>query len=373
MAHETGNIGSRLREALRHSNATQRSNTLLNFAERSLGRAKLLSLPSIVQVEVTNRCNLNCIFCSRHSHPLQLGDLPECLIPEISNFSARARETICFGYGEPLIGKTFRGLIRDTRSGRISFTTNGLALTPALISELLAEVSRPLYNITFSIDALDEATYLSIREHSNFERVWENLRGLAALKASRDLTLPEIWINFVAMRRNIEQLPGLLISAAEAGVSRILVFHLVVWDASYQAESLLGYPDLTKRIFDETRRIAGERGIRVDLPITISDGGSRTPDDPEAMPLPKCHQPWSYVYIRHDGEVHACCFSERLKMGDLKENRFDEIWNNAAYQNLRQTVNTSPPPDCLRCEMRFRYSRSPNERETYLKLTPRAK
>lgn len=373
MPHDSSYIGSRLREALRYSNGTQRSNTLLNLAERMLGKVSLLSSPPIVQVEVTNRCNLNCIFCSRHSNPLQLGDLPECLIPEISNFSARARETICFGYGEPLIGKTFHNLIREIRSGRVSFTTNGLALTPALLSELLAEVSRPLYNVTFSIDAVDEATYLSIRERSNFHKVWENLRGLTALKASRHLKLPEVWINFVAMRRNIEQLPGLVINAAEAGVSRIIVFHLVVWDASYQAESLLDHPDLTKRVFDETRRIAQERKIQVDLPITISDGRTHTPDGTEEMPLPKCYQPWSYVYIRHDGEVHACCFSEKLRMGNLKEKRFDEIWNNSAYQHLRRTVNSTPPPDCLRCEMRFRYKRSPNDYETYVKLKPRAK
>jgi hypothetical protein len=48
-------------------------------------------LPWLLQVEVTNRCNLNCVFCSRHEHELQLGDLPQGSMTRWLNFLPKPR------------------------------------------------------------------------------------------------------------------------------------------------------------------------------------------------------------------------------------------------------------------------------------------
>jgi len=373
MGRKAYNLYQRLRNAFFFSNKDQAQNTALNLLERRLQRVRLRSSPFLVQVEVTNRCNLNCVFCSRHNHPLQLGDLSPNLLPEIVGLSRRSRELILFGYGEPLISKAFYNLLRLAQSGQLSFTTNGLLLTEDLIAQICKEKNRQIHHITFSIEGILPQTYLSIREKSNFDRVWNNLQALSEYKARHKLLWPEIWINFVAMRRNLEELPPLIEKAAPMGVSQINIFHLIVWDESYEAESLVYDAGITERIFNEAKQKGKTFGIRLDLPTKISENHENRRGQIENPITPKCYQPWSYTYIRHDGIVQACCFSEKLIMGDLREKSFEEIWNGEPYRMIRATVNRVPPPDCRRCELRFRYTQSPSDLETYVKLQPRMK
>lgn len=351
----------------------QIQNTALNLLERTLQRTVVKSVPFLVQVEVTNKCNLNCVFCSRHSHPLKLGDLSQDLLPEIIKFSRKSRELILFGYGEPLLSESFYKLLSGVESARCSFTTNGLLFTSEIIDRIIRESNRPLHNVTFSIDGANPPTYLSLRERSNFQSVWQNLQNLAEYKSCYKLIWPEIYINFVAMKRNLEELPQLIEKAAALKVSQVNVFHLNVWDESYEDESLIHNPELTKQVFSEAERKARRLGLRLDIPVEISANHSVRQQKSNNSHIPRCYQPWSYAYIRHDGFVQACCFSENFVMGNLNEKSLEEIWNDKPYQNMRAAVNRTLLPDCRRCEFRFRYVPSPNDSETYIKLQPRKK
>ncbi len=360
----------RLKHAFECSTGAQMRNTAVNLVERYMQRTRLISVPTMVQVEVTNRCNLNCVFCSRHDHAMSLGDLDPALVPEIVRFSSRSRDLILFGYGEPLISDTFYSFTRDGRSGRLSFTTNGMLMTQDLLERLLAESNRPIHDITVSIDGIQPDTYASVRERSNFETVWQNLETAASYKTRHNLDLPELWINFVAMKRNIEELPDLVDRAARTGVAQVTVFHLVVWDESRADQSLVYYPDLAFREFKKAETIAERYGIRIDLPVQISENGG---PDASNTAMPPCYMPWSYTYVRHDGIVQACCFSDDFVMGNLEEQSFEDIWNGEKYRRFRATVNTHPPLSCRTCEMRYRYTRSPDDRAVYIKRKPREK
>lgn len=370
MRRKAHNPVERLTNALRCCDRAQAINTVLNYFERRQEKIILKTAPLIVQVEVTNRCNLNCVFCSRYTQELQLGDLDESLIPDIVDFSRRSREMILYGYGEPLISKSLRTLLKQGKNGRFSFTTNGLLMTAQLLEELNSVANRPIENITFSIDAADKSTYQSIRGKVDFDKLWNNLKTLREYKAENDSKMPELRINFVAMKRNIEQLPKLIEKASEHGVTHIVVFQLVVWDEQFEKDSLIDEPEMTRRVFQQSKDIADRLGVKIDLPVEIGAPDAKTST---ATPLPKCYQPWSYSYVRYDGEVQACCFSEKLTMGNLHEKSFQEIWNDQPYRKLRQSVNTNPIPECANCEMRYRYTQSPNDREVYIKLAPRTK
>jgi MoaA/NifB/PqqE/SkfB family radical SAM enzyme len=301
----------------------------------------------------------------RDKDDLHEGDLPTELIPPIVAISRRARETVLFGYGEPLVSSVFFQLLQEARSGRLSFTTNGVLMTRQTIDSIMQESQRPIYSVTFSIDGIEPSTYHAIRRGPALVKIWDNLATLVEQKRKKKTHWPEIWINFVAMRRNVEELPELVRQAAEKGVSRINVFHLVVWDPSYQEESLLNDPDLTRSQFGQAAVTAAAVGIHLDLPVVILE----SPHVQSLSTLPRCYHPWSYTYIRKDGTVQACCYSDNLVMGNLHEKSFAEIWNGEAYCKLRDIVNRKPPVDCRRCETRFRYSHSPDDRATYLKFS----
>ncbi len=356
----------RARRGFAFSDPIQAGNTILNYAERTGQLACLRSFPPTVQVETTTRCNLNCLFCQRNRHPEQHGDLAAELVAPIVALSRRVRETVLFGYGEPLLSGTFYSLLERVKSGRVSFTTNGQLFDADTARRTLAASRRPIYSITFSIDGAEPETYAALRRGARFERVWENLAVAAEEARNGGRGWPQVWINFVAMKRNVHELPGLVARAAAAGVSQVNVFHLVVWEPSYETESLIHAPDLSRLYFAQAALAAQRNKIRLDLPAEIP---GRSPlQGPAAFPA--CYQPWSYAYIRADGAVQACCYSESLVMGNLREARFEEIWNARPYRLLRKTVNRKPPECCRRCEMRFRYVPARESRSVYFKFLP---
>ena len=369
MNEKAANACYRIKNSFLFSDRNQVNNTFLNLFERKLQKIRLQSRPFIVQVDVTNRCNLNCTMCSREH--LRIGDLPSSSVPKIIKLSERARELILFGYGEPLLSSAFHLLCQQCRSGRISFTTNGILLTRKMLEKIISESNRPIFNITFSIDAARPATYSSIRNNQAFDTVWKNLRNISDYKSEYNRYHPEVWINFVAMKRNIEELPELVNKAAKSGVAKINVFHMNVWKEDYIEESLIFYPQLTREIFNETETRARELGIRIDIPVEIKEGVVTDGTRLHNSKIPRCYQPWSYCYVRNDAIVQACCYSERLIMGDLSKQSFEEIWNDKPYRILRSRVNKDPSSDCLKCELRFRYTPSPNDSQTYIKLKAR--
>jgi radical SAM protein with 4Fe4S-binding SPASM domain len=357
-------LQARLSQAFDSSGPRHAANTLLNLTERRLGRERVLSQPVTVQAEVTTRCNLNCIMCSRWCAPFPGRDLREDVMGAVLELSSRSRELVLFGYGEPLIARSFYRMLAGAKSARLSFITNGLILDRPTAELILSQASRPLYTITFSIDAATAQTYNSIRERSDFARVWGNLSQLVALTSRSER--PHVWIDFVAMRRNISELASLVEIAADAGVDRINVFNVVVWDASYSDESLIYHAPLAKEAFAEAERTALARGIQLCLPAVPESGAE------QSSAVPACFDPWSYVYIRQDGGVQACCFADEYIMGNLSEEPFSSIWNNDAYRALRASVNSSTAPAaCRRCEQRWRKVNSPADSEVYLRLRPR--
>lgn len=360
------NLAERLDYLFGDAGVPTRINTALALAGAKLHLARTVQ-PWMLQVEVTNRCNINCAFCSRNVTEMRLGDMAPALRDKVVELSARVQEVALFGYGEPLVSRAFHDLLPRLRSSRVGFFTNGLLLDERLLGKLLEKSARPLSYIVFSVDGATAETYESIRNGSDFERVWRNLGDAAIVLRRMGARRPRLRIEFVAMKKNVAELPQLVRMADEAGVDVLKVSHLVVWNEGMVDQSLTRHPDLCRHVFAEAADEARDRAIHLDLPkIMGEEGGTHSP--------PPCRYPWHYAMISFEGEVRACCFAPVFLMGNLLEQDFGEIWNSKKYMQLRKTVNAaSIPGPCRRCEERFRYVASPDEEQTYIKLTPRQK
>ncbi len=320
--------------------------------------------PLRLQVEVTNRCNINCIMCSRHKHALELGDISPALYDKVVALSERVQETILFGYGEPLVSKAFYELLPRLRSSRFSFFTNGMIMTPRLLDRIRAEARPKLRSLVFSIDGGTKETYNRIRDKSDFDKVMENLASMADYRTSRKVNY-QLEVEFVAMTDSIRELPTLFDLVDKAGADKLLVSHLVVWDEELRDQSLFYHQELCQQVFANMRQHAQGRRLQLELPYDFQ----RRPG-----PMPGCKMPWIYAMISFEGDVRACCFAPELTMGSLNDNNFDEIWLNDRYKQLRQAFNNGTEPHCCRiCEGRFRNAPSPDDEATYIKLKPRTK
>jgi len=62
-----------------------------------------------------------------------------------------------------------------------------------------------------------------------------------------------------------------------------------------------------------------------------------------------CHEPWQTFYVRDDGTVNCCCYSNRV-LGDLKEQDALEVWNGELYRRFRARMRLEDKPaECRVC------------------------
>jgi len=65
-----------------------------------------------------------------------------------------------------------------------------------------------------------------------------------------------------------------------------------------------------------------------------------------------CIAPWLHTHVWPDGSVFPCCTwdNAKAKMGSMKEDSLQDIWNSEEYRKLRkQFLNNEQPEGCSRC------------------------
>lgn len=65
-----------------------------------------------------------------------------------------------------------------------------------------------------------------------------------------------------------------------------------------------------------------------------------------------CIAPWLHTHVWPDGSVFPCCTWDNTKgkMGSMKEDSLENIWNSHQYKDLRkQFINNEQPEGCSRC------------------------
>jgi len=344
----------------------------LNLLERKTNRDSLRSYPLVLQVEVTKRCNINCVMCLRESIP------KEDMFPEVMSklipFSRHLGEIQLYGYGEPLISRPFYSLISRLECARLSFTTNGTLLRPKLLHRILSGAKRPVYGIFFSIDAGTVETYEEIRQGAEFHRVVRNLAYIDTYRKKFGLKLPKTDILFLAMKKNVQELPDLVRLAARIGVSTVQVAHLIVWDESLRNESLLYHPEEMKRSFAEAMKTAYDLNVNLNLPALITLDKEKN-NGKGLSEIPKCFLPWRHPVIKYNGDVQPCCAAPDVVMGNVLMEPFQSIWNGPRFRRFRRRVNTAQPPKvCRTCDIRYRNVPSLDQIErVYIRPPPKTR
>jgi len=145
---------------------------------------------------------------------------------------------------------------------------------------------------------------------------------------------------------------------------------LTVVDASIADQSLLS-PELhhqIERAFAEAREVAATADYPFELQLPSGHQLSAvSAQQAEAAPNPAlstqhpapstqhsariCHEPWQTFYVRDDGRVNSCCYSNRI-MGDVREQTALDIWNGGMYRRFRARMRSAnKPSECRVCHV----------------------
>ena len=238
-----------------------------------------------IYVEPTNRCNLSCVTCIRHSWDESFEDMAwpvyQALIDGLADFSDV--KTIAFaGFGEPLLHPRFPEMVRLAHANglRTEMTSNAMLLT-SLLAERLIDAG--LDQFTVSIDGTSNESLGAVRPGTSLDEITDNVRKLywrSAAKRTRQLEIErpleeiltrakdsggstfglldrtsfkvplegmldpvplgplKIGIEFVAMKSNICELSALQKIAENIRASFILVSNVLPYTTELQDEIL---------------------------------------------------------------------------------------------------------------------------------------
>jgi cyclic pyranopterin phosphate synthase len=212
-----------------------------------------------LRVAVTDRCNYRCVYCRTGEHGAQHSELP------IADYARAIRLMVDLGVekvrltgGEPLLRDGLLDLIRDLRTLRTAFDTEGnptndgdpldIALTTN--GHLLAPMARDLKaaglnRITVSMDAVDAETFTRItRVPRAFQRV------LDGIHAAQDAGLAPVKVNCVLLRGfNDDQIEGFGEFARREGVIlRFIEFMPLEEDRIWSPDVVVREAEIVERL-----------------------------------------------------------------------------------------------------------------------------
>ncbi|MBZ5514094.1 MAG: radical SAM protein [Acidobacteriia bacterium] len=359
--------------------------------------------PRLIFWEVTKGCNLRCIHCRATATELSSKlDLPKTkalnLIEQVSQY---APPILVLSGGEPLFRTDIFDLARyaTERGLRVALATNGTLVTREIARRI---VDSGVRRVSISLDGANAATHDAFRGIPGaFGAALRGFRNLKELGMS-------LQINTTVARHNARELPEVLALARSIGADALHTFLLVpvgcgVEIADEQMVPPAEYEQILNWFYDraqeggiemkatcaphyfrvarqrraaERRAAAPMRAIEASTtpPTAAGNGTSIGPTEmtmpgstgialhplaggpvkghPESMnAMTKgCLAGTGVCFISHQGEVFPCGYLPVLA-GDLQQQSFAEIWENAAvFQALRDTENLKGK--CGRCEFR---------------------
>ena len=335
---------------------------------------------SKIYVEPTSRCNLSCRTCVRHSWSEPVGTMSMDTFARLVDGlrEVPTLRTVAFwGFGEPLLHPEIGAMIAAVKSlgAETELITNALLLDEALAERL---VSAGLDRLVVSIDGVSPEAQADVRSGASLQTVIENLKGLGRVRRSLERDNPTIGLEFVAMRRNVHELPKLRALSREIDARFVVVTNVIPYTPDMRSETLYGSSvGQSKR--EATRWTPEIRTPRLDtrseilepLLRLLSDGDSLAPS-PDAGRGAASHCRFvneGSAAISWDGELSPCValmhsytayvfgrekHFRRYALGNVTSEAIAAIWARDDFRDFRRRVRDftfSPCTDCGGCDL----------------------
>ena len=193
-------------------------------------------------IEVTNRCNLDCRTCMRNAWEEPLGNMEFDLFQGIMSELGRNPDSpIVFfgGIGEPLSHPDIIKMVQLAKETgcRVEMISNGILLNEDMARELM---NAGIDCLWVSIDGAHPNSYSDVRLGDHLPEILENLEQWKRLALSRKDRRIELGISFVALKRNIQDLPEIVELALHLQAQRFSLSNVEAYTKDLYPETL--YP-----------------------------------------------------------------------------------------------------------------------------------
>jgi MoaA/NifB/PqqE/SkfB family radical SAM enzyme len=333
-------------------------------------------------LEPTSVCNLACRTCLRNVWDEPAGHMSAATFDRIlAGLRACPSPPLVFfgGFGEPLAHPRLVDMVGRAKStgARVELITNGTLLSESVSRQLIAA---GLDGLWVSIDGATPESYADVRLGAALPEVIANLAGFREARGTQpwQLPRPEIGIAFVAMKRNLADLPAVLRLGHQLGASRFMVSNVLPYtaemcsevlyaraltDVAYLPSPWLPTLSLPKMDLDDFTREPLGRALRSGYNVILAganlgqtnnhcrfieeDAAAIAWDGGFSPCLPLLHNHLSYLDDRERR-------SRRWIIGNVAERDLADLWSSPEHTAFRQRVrgfDFSPCAVCGGCEL----------------------
>ncbi len=307
--------------------------------------------PANVWIELTSKCPLRCVFCSRESLRGEGEHMDMAMLESILS-SLDCPEIIRLNYsGESANYPWLIEAITKTKSVTSAHTEMVTSLVSMPMETIRRLAGSGIDRISISLHSLDPKSFPILYGGGaldSFER-----RIAALLEAARHQSRPPT-IDFaaVAMRSNVAELPAIAARAAESGASSLSI-HPVIRRP--------GVPPHFDREAGEDGRLTESFQVALDANVQAARAANpgvrisvaRPPDfGPKPGPFTCEQNPFETIHVLANGDVVACEVMDRKALGNVGSSSLQEIWQGPAYHDFRERYAKDELPECRGCIFR---------------------
>lgn len=270
--------------------------------------------PLFVTVNVTTRCNLNCVYC--YMQPMSGIDMPQSDFERIIDELVDMRVfLVTLSGGEPFLHSNFPELFRyaHKRFAHVMTLTNGTALKPCHIDAIRRVLDeKGAVTIQVSLDAID--THVNALTRAPSQRTLRTIKLLSAMGC-------HVIVAIVVTRHNVSA----VVNTVEAVSEHTRWFHLMtVQDIRSKTgveHELEAESQSRSSLWAELRALANIRDLAINFPTDNCKAGCAT-----GAP---CMAGFSSIVIDPNLNVRPCDRLTDVRLGNLHNATVAKVWNSA--------------------------------------------
>ncbi len=260
----------------------------------------LPDFPYLVDIELTNKCNLQCIFCGQQAMTREKGFMSQEIFKKIIDECALHKTPIRFiRFGEPTLHPKIIEFCQYVKSKGLPLhiTTNGLLLNEDKMKALIAA---GVDSMIFSFQGATKEQYEIMRQNHQYDRLIANILSLVKLRG--DKPKPYIHISSTVTNESKKEIENFMdywdnivdgVGIGKTNLSRLSTQQIKSFESIGKLE-LLRKQETIKKVYSP------------------------------------CTEVYQKLSIDWDGKVTCCCgdFDRFLIVGDVSDSTLSEIWNN---------------------------------------------
>lgn len=318
--------------------------------------------PWKMQVQPTDRCNLNCKFCWRNSYSRQKEELTKEKWLDIIKESCDAgmKMITIVGGGEPLVRPEVTiAMAKEIKKHNVdgSIVTNGTLFTENIVKDL---IKIGWDGISFSINGTKKNDDFLRGVNGAFDRSINSVKLINHWKKKMGCEKPVLTFHIVITRYNYNEVVDMVNLANQLDV-KIVLFKLVnegedggIKKFSVKKEQI---PILISQL-DKAKEIAKLHDIELKQEFNIQPLAKDKSNESsgEIFSIP-CVKPFSEIVILADGTAHPCCviceskykndFKNKNYLDNISNKGFKELWDGKKFNNLRKAIiENKLPREC---------------------------